>query len=814
MARGVVTGDHPHESIAMPLRQFTLLLAAAVLTSPLRAAEEPGRDDVRTLRAAGLGTDGPALLAFFRSRTRNTAEPARLAALVRQLGDASSAEREKAAGELVALGPVAVPSLRQAARDPDERETTAQARRCLDLIEGEDASTVPAAAARLLALRHPDGAAEALLAYLPFADDGSVLDEVRTALASLAGQNGKPDPALVRALADPLPLRRAAAAEALCHFPGDQVRRGLRKILLDPNPIVRLRAALALARTDKDPKAVSTLITLLADVPLDQARQAEEYLQELAGDQAPQTPLGDDSAARARCRDAWAAWWLATEGPGLLDEITRHTLSDDRRRKALRLIDQLGDDEYAVRQRASAALEAMGPPVALLLRQHAHDADLEVGTRARALLAVLDREKVRPLSAVTVRLAALRRPPGAAAALLAFLPFAEDEAMAAEVQSALAALAVRDGKPEPALLAALDDPEPLRRAVAGAALVAAGLERPQARRLLQDRNPRVRLRVALALAAAQEKDAVPVLIDLLGELPPTQAGDAEDYLRRLAGERAPAVSLGSDAAGRQKCRDAWAAWWHEHEATAELPPPAASRLLGYTLIIYMNPCQVVELGADHRPRWEIDNLAYSYDAQPLPGDRVLVAEFSGGRVTERTARNEVVWEKAIAFPISCRRLPNGHTLIAARNELVEVDRGGKQVWSLSRPRGDLLAGDRLRDGTAVCVTQDGTCRHFDAAGKELRSFPVGQVILGGMELLPGGHVLVAQYNNNHVVEYDLEGRTVWEAQVATPTGATRLPNGNTLVASQVAGEVQELDRAGKVVWEYKSGRQPWKARRR
>ena len=40
-------------------------------------------------------------------------------------------------------------------------------------------------------------------------------DEIRAALVGLAVRDGKPDPALVGALADPSPVRRGAAAVAL-----------------------------------------------------------------------------------------------------------------------------------------------------------------------------------------------------------------------------------------------------------------------------------------------------------------------------------------------------------------------------------------------------------------------------------------------------------------------------------------------------------------------------------------------------------------------------------------------------------------------
>ena len=115
----------------------------------------------------------------------------------------------------------------------------------------------------------------------------------------------------------------------------------------------------------------------------------------------------------------------------------------------------------------------------------------------------------------------------------------------------------------------------------------------------------VRLRVALALAEGKEKEAVPVLIALLTECPSENAWQAEDAMCRLAGEQMPNVPLGTDAAARKKCRDAWANWWTKHAATADLARLTdARKLLGYTLSMEINPTngqgQVAERGTDNK----------------------------------------------------------------------------------------------------------------------------------------------------------------------------------------------------------------------
>ena len=752
------------------------------------------------------------------ARPRSTRR--RVAELVQQLGDKIGETRDRAAGELISLGPVAIPALRQAVKDPDEPLVADRDTRCLQYLEGTQTSAIPIAAARLVAQRRPAGAAEVLLAYLPYADDEIVLEEIKLALTAVAVRDGKPDPVLVQALQDQRSICRAAAAEALSRVPGDELRPILRKMLQDPKPAVRLRVALALARTGKDPKAVSTLVVSLADVPLDQARLAEEYLLELAGDQAPKATLGADEASREKARDAWAAWWLGTEGPALLEEFTRRTLTDDLREKALVLIRQCGDESFDVREKASNDLAAMGSAIAGLLRQFANDGDLEITQRIRKVLQGIEKDKSLPLSPVFPRLVALRKPAGSAEAVINFLPFAESDSMVAECRDALAAVAVVGGKADPVLVKSLADKHPLKRAVAAEALWLAELpdQREAVRALLRDSDPTVRLRVALTLAGDREKEAIPVLIGLLADLPFDRAIQAEEFLRRVAAERSPEIVLLAEENNAKKCRDVWAAWWKDNAATVDLAAATAQqRLLGYTMVLYVNPGRLVEVGMDGKVRWQVDGFQIAYDAEVLPGDRVLIAEYNNMRVTERTIKGEVLWTKQLhLYPISAQRLRNGNTFIATNTQLIEVDKTGKEVLTLNRPNGDVLAAQKTRDGKIVLVNSQGQVVRLDATGKELKTFMAGPITLGGLEVLPNGRVLIAHYSNNMVVEYDSEGARVWEARVTQPASATRLPNGNTLVASAGAPEqAVELDRSGHVVWEYKTTNQrPWKVRRR
>ena len=146
------------------------------------------------------------------------------------------------------------------------------------------------------------------------------------------------------------------------------------------------------------------------------------------------------------------------------------------------------------------------------------------------------------------------------------------------------------------------------------------------------------------------------------------------------------------------------------------------------------------------------------EARVLPGERVLIAEYTGRRVTERNFKGEILWQKQLTtWPLSAQRLPNGNTFIVARESPCRVDRAGKEeVFSCNRQLNDIMTAGKTRDGQIVCLTSQSTCIRIGADGKELKSFRVLQVASYGNEVLPNGHVLVAAVYQNKVLEYDAD----------------------------------------------------------
>jgi HEAT repeat protein len=791
-----------------------LLAATSLERVPAPPKEAPHADtaaEEQVLKSAGIVTTAEGLLAFFRNRTPHPVDKGRLDALLKQFQEKAPAGREQAAAELVSIGYPAVGPLRQLALNGDDEDISKSARKCLDLIEGPGSSALVEAAARLLAVRRPAGAVAVLVAYLPFADTDATVSEIENALKAMGARDGKPDPALTAALTSPVPVCRTTAARVLCEIGSAADRTAVAALLEDAKPTVRLRAALALIEHHEN-SAVPVLIDLLAILPAEGRKEAEDFLTQFAGEWAVAGPTGADRFSGRVRREAWSAWWRATDGKALLEELKARTLTDEEHDQALQQIQQLDDPAAAVREKAFTDLFSRGIRVAPLLRQASAGPQHRLAAAAKRCLDAIERDGPQPFPECAPRLLGLRRPEGTIEALLAYLPYSESDTMTDEIIDLLAAIGCPERQPAAAITAALGDRSPARRSAAAAIIArrGSGEHLGGVRKLLHDPDPTVRLRTALALGARGDKEAVPTLIALLGELPEEQAFEVEEHLRRLAGERAPTVYIGGDRAARGPVVEAWRGWWRDNSGDVDLAAlGTTARDSGHLLVIEQSgprgTGRILEVSPSGKMRLELENVLNPLDAQVLPGRRLLVLE-QANRVTERDRDGKMIWQKNAVNIFGCRRLPNGHTFIMGRQFLSVVDAKGNDVFTHHLPGTWALAGERWRDGSMSYVTYQGQYVRIDASGKEIKRFqvPFPQAFgVNGGAVLPNDHVLISLPNPGELLEYNPDGKVVWKASVHMPGVPTRLPNGRTLVPTYNQSALTEIDREGRIVSEKK-----------
>ena len=161
---------------------------------------------------------------------------------------------------------------------------------------------------------------------------------------------------------------------------------------------------------------------------------------------------------------------LAADGPALMDFLRKKAPLGVDPNKIKALIQQLDDDSFEMREKATKDLIALGATALPQLRQAAKSRSPEVKRRAERCLAAIGDPKRDTITPAAIRLVGLRKPAGAADVLLTFLTRTDDEDLAREAMAALAAVALVNGKPDKVLLNALEDKDMVRRAAAAAVL--------------------------------------------------------------------------------------------------------------------------------------------------------------------------------------------------------------------------------------------------------------------------------------------------------------------------------------------------------
>lgn len=249
---------------------------------------------------------------YLRKLSLNATELDKIKQLIKQTGDLSYRNREKATMELRAFGSPALPFLRDALENPDP-EIARRSSLIIDAIEGGPGPALPAAAIRVLvdlsSAESASLATKSLLEYAPFAEEEMVEDEILNALCLLNLRQELVDPALANAVFASEKNIRALAARALGKIGTAKEIAPLAKLLSDDQAVVRLAAAQGLLSA-QDIRAVPVLIGLLDELPSDRIWHVEETLFRLAGTDAPTVTVGQgDKKARTAALKAWANWW-------------------------------------------------------------------------------------------------------------------------------------------------------------------------------------------------------------------------------------------------------------------------------------------------------------------------------------------------------------------------------------------------------------------------------------------------------------------------------------------------------------------------
>ena len=272
-------------------------------------------------------------------------------------------------------------------------------------------------------------------------------------------------------------------------------------------------------------------------------------------------------------------------------------------------------------------------------------------------------------------------------------------------------------------------------------------------------------------------------------------------------------------------------------ATGGTPPAAAADpkpdARGRAFLATGNETYI--MGADGKVRWTYRRG--SRDGWVLPDGNVLLAvnrddEFPGGGVVEVTpdGKETVLFKGTQAEVNTVQPLKDGRVVLTEagpKPRLLEVDRQGKVLVDvpLAAQTKDTHLQSRmsrkLKNGNyLVPQLLDKVVREYTPAGKVVweaktpeqppEAWPFTAI------RLPDGRTLATCTHANMVVEFDKDGKVVWqltnadlpEPLLADPCGAQRLANGNTVITSYAAGgkgrvKLLEVTPDKKLVWTYR-----------
>jgi HEAT repeat protein len=306
---------------------YVLLISGQV--SRIHAAEEIN-SDVEWLNRTGIGTSDAALVDFLRKAVSTGEDVKHIDELIKQLGANDFKEREEASHRLIALGYLALSQLKTALRSED-LETVRRAKDCIEAIGRNEANPSPRpAVVRQTLLRKPEGGAEVLLAFLPYAVNEIMEEEILFGLNAWAEHDAKVLATIAKTLTDPDPIRKAGAACIVGKSSDKELRDVVIRLLKDRSPLVRLRAAQGLL-TGREKTGIPVLIDLLNEPAIEISWQAEELLHWVAGDEAPMESVGAATAeSRLKCRTKWQEWWKK-EG----EKVNLANVLQERRRPGL-----------------------------------------------------------------------------------------------------------------------------------------------------------------------------------------------------------------------------------------------------------------------------------------------------------------------------------------------------------------------------------------------------------------------------------------------------------------------------------------------
>jgi HEAT repeat protein len=474
----------------------------------------------------------------------------------------------------------------------------------------------------------------------------------------------------------------------------------------------------------------------------------------------------------------------------------------DAQRRIQALVEQLGDDDYFVRDRATRQLLRLPRGATEILRKALESDDPEVRWRADQVLKNTSTTTSQVLNAA-FSVIEKRKIKGLTTDLLQTIPYCDSQTLKQSAYRALSATAQEADAP--LLRENLKYEDPDLRIAAIEALVALLGEAAVSdiAPLRKDVDDQSALIAARHLLNFGDRSALNDLVRLL-ESPTLKVRlQAVRALRAASGKSFHFIAYEEDAS-RAEAINAWQNWVANQSAIAELAIPLSHRPveLERTLFCNYSENKIYELDESGKQIWEAAVGPHPWAIQGLTNGHRLVGAYSARTVTEYDATGELVWQtdRLPGGPMSVQRLENGNTLIACSDseKVLEIDRTKKVAWEATIS-GRPTHAVRLENGnTLVCLQNGNSVVEVNQKGKTI--WEIKNVVSPmSVQRLENGNTLVASIGRGAAIEYSRNGEEIDVIDgYRNPYYAQRLSNGNTLIADN--GGIRERTPTGKDVW--------------
>ncbi|MEI6773110.1 MAG: hypothetical protein WCL90_16270, partial [Planctomycetota bacterium] len=465
---------------------------------------------------------------------------------------------------------------------------------------------------------------------------------------------------------------------------------------------------------------------------------------------------------------------LKSDGSSLIQFLVQRSEDKIDAIQIKALIAKLGDDNFETREQTSATLNAIGIAALPDLKTASKSPDVEISRRAKDCIQKIEEGSRKFVVAASIRLLGKKNPQGALATLINYSQFAELDQTTEDLIQAIISTGSSNGTPEKPIIDAIGGKNALAKTVCAEALAIINPElfKKEALSLLDSDEPRVRYKIALTFAKLGDKRSIAPLVNSISSVSQWESSLLDHMLRKLLPSNMPALGL-----SQPELQKEWAKRTADTSKISVALLTVSARNYGKTLVVLLDAGKVIMLDSSNNILWKIDGLQFPLDAQILTDETVLIAEHQGNKVTERNKKGEILWEKKIDGPLAVQKLEDGSIFIASKSNVVFVDQKGKELSEFTPPNAEPIMKANIASNGDLCLvlsTLQGNAKfvRFDKNKKTVASYDIDVRTSGGkVDILPNGNSLITEVYGNRVIEFNNEGKEVWQFECEQPVAA-------------------------------------------